>query len=111
MTVHNAAEQIKREVLSWELTQAYPHRFGGTEFRIGKRELGHIHGDTLLDIPFPKRIRDELVQAGKAQAHHVLPDSGWVSFYIREPGDVDRAIELLKQSYQLALKQKIKTKQ
>jgi predicted DNA-binding protein (MmcQ/YjbR family) len=111
MTEHNAAEQIKREVLSWEFTQVYPHRFGGTEFRIGKRELGHIHGNTLLDIPFPKRICDELVEAGKARPHHVLPESGWVSFYIREPGDVDRAIELLKRSYQLALKQKNKTRQ
>ena len=111
MAVHNAAERIKREVLSWEHTQAYPHRFGGTEFRIGKRELGHIHGDTLLDIPFPKRIRDELVEAGKARAHHVLPESGWVSFYIRELEDVDQAIELLRRSYQLALKQKIKIKQ
>ena len=109
MTVHNAAEQITRAVLSWEHTQAHPHRFGGTEFRIGKRELGHIHGDVLLDIPFPKRIRDELVAAGEAEPHHVLPDSGWVSFYIREQEDVDRAIELLRRSYQLALKQKNKT--
>ena len=38
MTVHNAAERIKREVLSWKHTQAYAHRFGGAEFRIGKRE-------------------------------------------------------------------------
>jgi predicted DNA-binding protein (MmcQ/YjbR family) len=111
MTVQNAAERIKREVLSWEYTQAHPHRFGGTEFRIGKRELGHIHGNTLLDIPFPKRIRDELVETGKAQAHHMLPESGWVSFYIREPGDEERAIELLKRSYQLALKQKNVAKQ
>jgi predicted DNA-binding protein (MmcQ/YjbR family) len=109
MTVRNAAEEIKRAVLSWEHTEAHPHRFGGMEYRIGNRELGHIHGDALVDIPFPKRIRDELVTAGKAEAHHVLPESGWVSFYIREQQDVDRAVDLLKRSYELALKQKNKT--
>jgi hypothetical protein len=38
MTVHNAAERINGRFLSWKHTQAYPLRFGGTEFRIGKRE-------------------------------------------------------------------------
>jgi predicted DNA-binding protein (MmcQ/YjbR family) len=106
MAVNNAAEKIKQAVLAWEHTEAHPHRFGGTEYRIGRRELGHVHGDSLVDIPFPKRIRDEIVAAGEAEPHHVLPDSGWVSFYMREPEDVDRAIELLQRSYQLALKQK-----
>jgi predicted DNA-binding protein (MmcQ/YjbR family) len=106
MPVRNAAEQIKRAVLGWEHTEAHPHRFGGTEYRIGKRELGHIHGDVLVDIPFPKRIRDELVAAGQAEPHHVLPESGWVSFYIREPADVERAVELFKRSYELAVQQK-----
>jgi predicted DNA-binding protein (MmcQ/YjbR family) len=108
MAVDNAAEKIEQTVLAWEHTEAHPHRFGGTEYRIGRRELGHIHGNSLVDIPFPKRIRDEIVAAGEAKPHHVLPDSGWVSFYIREPEDVDRAIELLRRSYQLALKQKNK---
>ncbi len=41
---------------------AHPHRFGGTEYRLGKRELGHIHGDYLVDIPFPKKVRDEIMK-------------------------------------------------
>ena len=39
---------------------------------LGKRELGHIHGDRLVDIPFPKPIRDELVNTGQAEPHHIL---------------------------------------
>jgi hypothetical protein len=106
MAIRSAGEQIKQAVLAWEQVEAHPHRFGGTEYRIGKRELGHVHGDVLVDIPFPKRIRDELVAAGEAEPHHVLPESGWVSFYIREEEDMDRAIGLLRRSYELALKQK-----
>jgi len=91
MAVHGAAQRIQIELLSWPRVEARPHRFGGTEYRIGKRELGHIHGDHLVDIPFPTKVRDEVVAAGLAEPHHLLPDSGWVSLYLREAADVDRA--------------------
>lgn len=106
MTIRGAAEKIKQAVLSWEYVEAHPHRFGGTEYRIGRREIGHVHGDNLVDIPFPKRIRDEIVAAGEVEPHHILPETGWVSFYLREDEDVERAINLLKRSYEIALKQK-----
>jgi hypothetical protein len=65
MTVRGASKQIIDILLKWDGMEAQPHRFGGTEFRIGKREIGHIHGDSLVDIPFPKKMRDEIVAAGK----------------------------------------------
>src|ERR1700730_19445105 len=70
--------------------EARPHRFGGMEYRLGRREIGHVHGDHLFDIPFTKKIREELVAAGKAHRHHILPESGWASVYLRETPDVDR---------------------
>ncbi len=102
MSVFSAHEQIVKVVLSWEGVTAHSHRFGGTEFRLGKREIGHLHGDHLVDIPFPKKVRDEIVATGRAEPHHILPDSGWVSFYLQEIADVERAIALLKQSFELA---------
>ena len=71
-----------------------------------RREIGHIHGDSLVDIPFPTKIRAELVSAGRAEPHHILPESGWISFYLRDEADVARAIELFRLSYDLALRQK-----
>jgi hypothetical protein len=106
MSVRGASKQIVDTLLTWDGMEAHPHRFGGTEFHIGKREIGHIHGDSLVDIPFPKKIRDEIVAAGQAQAHHILPETGWVSFYLREDGDVVQAIALFKRSYEISLKQK-----
>lgn len=106
MSVHGASKQIVDTLLTWEGIEARPHRFGGTEFRIGKREIGHIHGDTLVDIPFPTKVRDEIVAAGEARPHHILPETGWVSFYLKESEDVQKAIDLLKRSYDVALKQK-----
>ena len=108
MPIRGASKLITDSLLSWDGIEAHPHRFGGTEFRIGKREIGHIHGDSLVDIPFPKKVRDEIVAAGEAEPHHILPETGWVSFYLREESDVERAIALLKRSYAIALKQKSK---
>lgn len=103
MPVPGGGERIYDEVKRWEEVAARPHRFGGTEFRVGRREVGHVHGDSLVDIPFPLGVRDELVRSGVAEPHHVLPKSGWVSVYLRKPGDVARAIELLRRSYDMAL--------
>ena len=110
MSIRGAGQTIKTAVSAWEGITALPHRFGGTEYRLGSREIGHVHGDGLVDIPFPTKVRNEIVAAGEAQPHHVLPESGWVSFYIREPGDVERAIALLRRSYDIAVTQKTKSR-
>ena len=109
MSVRGAQESITQAVTAWTGVTVKPHRFGGVEYVIDKRELGHIHGDHLVDIPFPKKVRDEIVAAGRAQPHHILPETGWVSFYIREENDVQNAIALLHESYEIAQKQKSKT--
>jgi hypothetical protein len=106
MAVHGAETRITEEVTSWIGVVARPHRFGGVEYGIGKREIGHIHGDHLVDIPFPKRVRDEIVTTGQAQPHHILPESGWVSFFLQQEADVEKVIALLHKSYEIAQKQK-----
>ena len=73
-------ETIKKELLSWPHITAEPHRFGGMEFRLNKREMGHIYGDRIADLPFPMDIRNKLVNSGRVSAHHFLPQSGWSSY-------------------------------
>jgi hypothetical protein len=110
MPVRGAQQRITDAVLMWQGVSKHRHRFGGVEYRLGKRELGHIHGDYLVDIPFPTRLAREIVAEGRAEPHHILPNSGWVSFYIHEPEDVEKAIALLKMSLDVALKQKTRTR-
>lgn len=109
MSLKGAQTRITDAVTSWPGVTAKPHRFGGVEYAIGKREIGHIHGDHLADIPFPKKVRDEIVAAGGAQPHHILPETGWVSFYLRQESDVEQAIALLRGSYEIAVRQKSQT--
>jgi hypothetical protein len=103
MAVAGAQQRIVAAVSRWGEVEIRPHRYGGLEFRLGRRELGHIHGDGLVDIPFPKDVRDDVVRSGKGQPHHVLPNSGWVSVFLQADEDVEQAIGLLERSFSLAL--------
>ena len=103
MPVSQAQKRIAEQVASWEGVVASPHRFGGTEFKMGRRELGHVHGDYQADIVFPMRVRDRLVAEGRVEPHHVIPDSGWVTFRFRKEADVYEAVKLFRLSYDLAL--------
>jgi len=102
LTVSDVQRKIVEEVTRWEGVQASPHRFGGTEFKLGRRELGHIHGDHQADIVFPILVRDRLVAEGRAEPHHVLPQSGWITFRFRQEKDVQAAVDLFRLSYELA---------
>jgi hypothetical protein len=109
MGVRGAGERIRGALLSWPGVSAHPHRFGGLEYRIGRREVGHVHGDWIVDIPLPKKVRDQAIAEGRAEPHHVLPESGWVSVHLRGDGDVESAIALLKLSYDAAQSQRART--
>ena len=92
------AHLIEHEVASWPGVTVAAHRFG-VEFKVGRRELGHLHGSRLADLPFPVKIRERLVADRKAQRHHVMPESGWISFYIRDVSDASDAIALFRLNY------------
>ena len=89
-------DTIKKELLSWPYVTAEPHRFGGLEFRLNKREMGHIHGDRVADLPFSMDVRNMLVNSGRVSAHHFLPQSGWVSYWIK---GIPSVIKLFKMRY------------
>lgn len=103
----STGEHIAATVQSWSGVEAAPHRFGGVEFRLGRRELGHLHGDRIADLPFPRRVRDQLIAEGRARPHHVLPDSGWITVSIRSPEEADRALKLFEMAYQRATRARV----
>jgi hypothetical protein len=96
-TIHEA---IVREVSAWPGVTTGRHRFGGTEFRYERRELGHLHGNRLADLPFPLLVRNELVAAGRAEPHHIYPESGWISYYITSVSDVAQVVALFRLNYE-----------
>lgn len=95
-----AGELINAELRTWPGVTVQAHRFGGLEYLYGRKELGHVHGDRLADLPFPRRLRDALIAEGRAEAHHVLPETGWVSRWINSPDEADAVIALFRINYE-----------
>ena len=93
-------ENIKKEILSWPDVTSNPYRFGGVEFRVNKRDMGHIHGEKLADLPFPMEIRKGLIASGKAIPHIIYPESMWVSYIIRSEEDAPQIIDLFRLQYE-----------
>lgn len=96
-------ERICAEVLGWPGVTRHRHRFGGVELRYGRRELGHIHANHLADLPFPVRVRDQLVREERAREHHILPASGWVSYPLHDARDVPGAVALFRLAWERAV--------
>ncbi len=92
-------EHIKQTVTGWSGITANPHRFGGLEFNLVTVEIGHIHSDGMVDIPFNSKIRTQLLAEKRAEPHHLLPETGWITFYIRSEADVEQALWLFRLSY------------
>jgi hypothetical protein len=98
--MRGAGDLIRESVLSWPGVEAVPHRFGGTEYRYRRKEMGHVHGDRLADLPLPRKLHDEVIAAGKAELHHVLPETGWVSCWMKSPQDAENVIDLFRVQYE-----------
>jgi hypothetical protein len=92
-------KKLELEVSGWQHVSVLPHRFGGMEFRSGDAEIGHVHPNGIVDIPFPRSVRDALLADGLAEEHHWVPNSGWITFRIRSEEDLDHAVWLMRLSY------------
>ena len=101
--VKDARKKIDLVVSSWPGVSSGQPRVGRSQWRLGRRQLGHVHGDEMVDIPFPKRLRDELVAAQQVEPHQGRPDSGWITLRIRNDEDLKWAVVLLRYSYELGL--------
>ena len=75
---------------------------GALPFSSGRVALGHLHGSSFADLPFPKKIRDRLIAQGRASVHPPLPDSGWVRRRMDGPEDAEAVIELFRMNYDRA---------
>jgi hypothetical protein len=90
---------LEKEVVTWPEVSVRPHRLGGKEFRFRRAEVGHVHENGIVDIPFPRAIHDALLAEGLAEEHHWVPNSGWTTFQVRNEEDVRHALWLLRLSY------------
>jgi Family of unknown function (DUF5519) len=105
-TTQTASGQITDEVTSWPgVTAGYGDR-GELAFRLGRREIGHLHGDRVLHIAFPKAVWHELHGQGRIGYHPVFPGKpGYAARGIAGDADVRDVIALLRLNYDRAIEQ------
>src|SRR3954464_8653624 len=66
-----ASRQITEEVTSWPGVEAGPGRRGELARRVGRREIGHLHGGHAAHFSFPKDVWGELHEQGRIVDHPV----------------------------------------
>ncbi len=103
--------QVEREVLGWDgvfkkRDEDGPGEIGVTGYRYGDPEaggpqIGHVHDDGHADFRFPRDVRDELIQSGRAIPHPAFPNSRTTASYqMRSKEDVPGALELFRINYE-----------
>jgi len=95
----NRLKMLEYEMSTWPDVSVNSHRFGGREFRFGSAEVGHVHAGGIVDIPFPRSVRDALLAEGLAEEHRWVPNSGWVTFHVCSEEDLSHALWLMRLSY------------
>ena len=100
----SAAERITEEVTSWPGVQAGPGRRGEFAFTLGRRELGHLHGNHAFHGGFPRQVWQELFDKGRIDYHPVFPGKpGYGSRRIESEADVRDVIEMMRLNYDRAV--------
>ncbi|MEN3282699.1 MAG: hypothetical protein V7607_3839 [Solirubrobacteraceae bacterium] len=95
-----ASQRITAEVTSWPGVEAGPGRRGEFAFRVGRRELGHLHGDHAAHFSFPKDVWAELFDHSRVTYHPVFPGRpGPAARRIGGDADVDDVIALMRLNY------------
>jgi luciferase-like monooxygenase len=103
MTIQSssAGTRITEAVTAWPGVAAGTGRRGEWAFKVGRREIGHLHGDRAAHFGFPREVFDELFAAGRVVHHPVFPGKhGPAARAIRTEADVDDVIALLRLNYE-----------
>jgi hypothetical protein len=101
--LQSASERITSEVISWPGVEAGPGRRGEFAFEIGRREIGHLHGDHAAHFSFPKPVWRELRKQGRVEPHPVFPNTeGPAARRIENDADIGDVIELLRLNHERA---------
>jgi hypothetical protein len=96
-----ASEQITHEVTSWPGVEAVPGKRGEFAFKLGRREIGHLHGDRSAHFTFPRDVWTQLRDQGRITDHPVFPGRvGPAARRISTQADVQDVIALIRLNYE-----------
>lgn len=89
---------LTKELRNIEGVTTKYHKYGGIEFLLNNKEICHMHGDGLIDIRLSKKWRDHYVKQNLVEKHHILEESGWVSYQIKKSDTIDVILDVIKKA-------------
>jgi hypothetical protein len=93
-------QRITDEVTSWPGVEAGTGRRGEWSFKVGRHEIGHLHGNHAAHFFFPKQVWSELHDQGRIDHHPVFPDKvGPASRAIEDDDDVRDVVAMMRLNY------------
>jgi hypothetical protein len=92
------SEEIVAVVTGWPGVEVGPGDRGSLSIRLGRREIGHLHGDHAAHFAFPREQWRQLLDEGRVVEHPIRRD-GLAAMHIEGPDDVREVIELLRLNY------------
>jgi hypothetical protein len=92
------SERITDEVTSWPGTTAGYGARGEYGFTVGKRAIGHLHGDRVAHFGFPRPVWEQLMASGRV-TRHPIDHPGWAARRMDSEADVEDVIALLRLNY------------
>lgn len=101
-SVFYVMSQVTHEVKSWKQISTHYHHFGGLQFNVGNKEIGHLHGNGLLDLKIPKKLKTAINQLEGIEDHHFLKKGNWISIQIQSdstPKNMIKALRLIYSHY------------
>jgi hypothetical protein len=95
-----ASALITDEVTTWPGVEAGVGSRGEFAFTVGRREIGHLHGDHVAHFGFPKQVWADLFEQQRIDYHPVFPGrTGFAQRRIETEADVRDVIDLLRLNY------------
>jgi hypothetical protein len=97
-------QRIIEEATSWPGVEAVDGDRGELSLRVGRREIGHLHGDRVAHFGFPKAVWHQLHDEGRIDYHPVFPGRpGFGARLIEDEEDERDVIAILRINYDRAV--------
>ncbi|HWC75236.1 MAG TPA: luciferase family protein [Gemmatimonadales bacterium] len=95
------SRRISDIILSWPGVTGTRGTHGELSFRVGRREIGHLHGDVAAHFKFPRQVWFALRKQGRIEPHPVFSDTvGPAARRIEHENDVRAVIDLFRLNYE-----------
>ena len=99
-TTHTYSEEITAAVTAWPGVSTHHGSRGEFSFTVGKREIGHLHGDRSAHFMLPRELWRELHAAGRVDEHPVFPGrEGPAARRLESEDDVRDVISIMRVNY------------